>query len=85
MHTTHLRKVGGSVMLALSPALLELLQLKVGATVGLAVADGLLLVDPKPKQHYTLQELLDKSDFSETQAPHERAWVDAPPVGGELI
>jgi antitoxin ChpS len=85
MHTTHLRKVGGSVMLALSPALLELLQLKVGATVGLAVADGLLLVDPKPKQHYTLQELLDKSDFSETQAPQERVWVDAPPVGGELI
>ena len=85
MHTTHLRKVGGSVMMALPPALLEMLQLKVGATVGLAVADGLLLVDPKPKQHYTLQELLDKSDFSETQAPHERAWVDAPPVGGELI
>jgi antitoxin ChpS len=85
MHTTHLRKVGGSVMMALPPALLEMLQLKVGATVGLAVADGLLLVDPKSKQHYTLQELLDKSDFSETQAPHERAWVDAPPVGGELI
>jgi len=85
MHTTSLRKVGGSVMMALPPALLELLQLKVGATVGLAVADGLLLVDPKPKKQYTLQELLDKSDFSETQAPHERAWVDAPPVGGELI
>ena len=64
MHTTSLRKVGGSVMLA---------------------ADGLLLVDPKPKQHYTLQELLAKSDFSETQAPEERVWVDAPPVGGELI
>jgi antitoxin ChpS len=85
MHTTHLRKVGGSVMMALPPALLEMLQLKVGATVGLAVADGLLLVDPKSKQHYTLQELLDKSDFSETQAPHERAWGEAPPVGGELI
>jgi antitoxin ChpS len=85
MHTTSLRKVGGSVMMALPPALLELLQLKVGATVGLAVADGLLLVDPKPKKHYTLQELLDESDFSETQAPHERAWVDAPTVGGELI
>ena len=82
MHTTSLRKVGGSVMMALPPALLELLQLKVGATVGLAVADGLLLVDPKPKQHYTLQELLDKSDFSETHAPQERAWVVAPPVGG---
>ena len=85
MHTTSLRKVGGSVMMALPPALLELLQLKVGATVNLVVADGLLLVDPKPKQQYTLQELLDKSDFSETQVPQERAWVDAPPVGGELI
>ena len=85
MHTTSLRKVGGSVMMVLPPVLLELLQLKVGATVGLAVADGLLVVDPKPKQHYTLQELLTKSDFSETQAPEEREWVDAAPVGGELI
>jgi antitoxin component of MazEF toxin-antitoxin module len=37
MHTTNLRKVGGSVMLAVPRAILDLLHLEAGATVGLAV------------------------------------------------
>ena len=85
MHTTHLRKVGGSVMLALSPALLELLQLKVGAIVSVSVTEGRLVVDPQPKPRYSLEELLALSDFSQPQTSHEREWVDASPVGGELI
>jgi antitoxin ChpS len=85
MHTTHLRKVGGSVMLALPPALLDLLQLKVGATVSVEVADGRLVVDPQPKPRYTLEELLALSDFSQPPTKEDREWLDAPPVGGELI
>jgi antitoxin ChpS len=85
MHTTHLRKVGGSVMLALPPALLDLLQLKVGATVSVEVADGRLVVDPQPKPRYTLEELLASSDFSQSLTEEDREWLDAPPVGGELI
>jgi len=54
MHTTNLRKVGGSVMMALPPALLDVLQLKVGASVGIAVADGRSVIDPQPKPKYTL-------------------------------
>jgi antitoxin ChpS len=85
MHTTHLRKVGGSIMLALPPALLDLLQLKVGATVSVEVADGRLVVDPQPKPRYTLEELLALSDFSQPLTEEDREWLDAPPVGGELI
>jgi antitoxin ChpS len=33
MHTTNLRKVGGSVMLAVPPALLDVLQLQIGADI----------------------------------------------------
>jgi antitoxin ChpS len=44
MHTTNLRKVGGSVMLAVPPAILELLQLRAGATVGVSVEAGRLIV-----------------------------------------
>ena len=44
MHTTNLRKVGGSVMLAVPPALLDLLNLGVGAKVGIGVEDGRLVV-----------------------------------------
>jgi antitoxin ChpS len=85
MHTTHLRKVGGSVMLALPPALLDLLQLKVGATVSVEVADGRLVVDPQPKPRNTLEELLALSDFSQPLTQEDREWLDAPPVGGEPI
>ena len=85
MHTTNLRKVGGSVMLAVPPAILDLLQLQAGATVGVAVTDGRLVVDPRPQPRYTLAELLAASDYSQPQTAEEREWVDAPAVGRELI
>ncbi len=84
MHTTNLRKVGGSVMLAVPPAFLDLLHLQAGATVGIAIADGRLVVEPKPRHRYTLAELLAASDYSQSQPAEEREWVDAPVVGGEL-
>ena len=84
MHITNLRKVGGSVMLAVPPAILDLLHLEVGAVVGLAVDGGRLIVDPKVKPRYTLAELLEASDYSQPQPAEEREWVDAPPMGGEL-
>jgi antitoxin ChpS len=85
MHTTNLRKVGGSVMLAVPPAFLDQLNLKVGATVGLAIENGRLVVNPSPRPRYTLAELLAASDYSQTQPAGEREWVDAPAVGGELL
>ena len=41
MYTTYLRKVGGSVMLAVPPAVLDMLHLQAGATVGLVATLGL--------------------------------------------
>ena len=51
MYTTNLRRVGGSIMLALPPAILDLLHLQAGATVGLAVDGDRLVVESKPKTH----------------------------------
>ena len=85
MHTTNLRKVGGSIMLTIPPAFLDQLHLQAGATVGVAVANGCLVIDPKPRPRYTLAELLAASDYSQPQPAEEREWVDAPAVGGELI
>lgn len=85
MHTTNLRKVGGSVMMAVPPAFLDLLHLRVGATVGMAVDGGRLVVEPNPRPRYTLAELLAASDYSQPQPPEQREWVDAPAVGRELI
>lgn len=90
MHITNLRKVGGSVMLAVPPAMLDQLHLKAGATVGLAVDGERLILQPKPKARYTLDELLAKCDYSqpltpEERNPEEREWLDAPRVGRELL
>ena len=85
MHTTSLRKVGGSVMLAVPPVLLHLLQLEAGATVTMDVDNGRLVVEPRRRPHYTLEELLEASDYSQPQPPEEREWIDAPAVGEEIL
>ena len=84
MYTTTLRKVGGSVMLAVPPAILDLLHLRVGATVRVAIEEGRLLVEPR-RPRYSLDELLAQCDASVEWNPEERAWLDAAPVGLELL
>jgi antitoxin ChpS len=89
MHITNLRKVGGSVMLAVPPALLDLLQLRPGTEVGIAIQSGRLVVQPQPRRRYTLDELLvqctPKVRRSKRTAKQEREWLDSKPIGRELI
>ena len=85
MHTTNLRKVGGSVMLAVPPAILDLLHLRAGATVGVAVEDGRLVVEPQPRPRYSLDDLLAQCDASAEISAEDHAWFDDKPVGSELL
>ena len=85
MHTTNLRKVGGSVMLAVPPAVLDMLHLRAGATVALVVDSGRLIVEPQPRRRYTLDELLAQCDPTAELTQEDREWLDAPPVGRELL
>ncbi|MBL8443547.1 MAG: antitoxin [Zoogloeaceae bacterium] len=85
MHTTNLRKVGGSVMLAVPPALLDVLHLAAGSKVGLAVENGRLMIEPAARPRYTLDELLAQCDASAEISEEDREWLDAHPVGGELL
>jgi Growth regulator len=85
VQTTNLRKVGGSVMLAVPPALLDMLHLQPGATVGIAVENGRLIVQPKQRRRYTLDELLAQCNLKARRSKEEREWLDSKPVGGELI
>jgi antitoxin ChpS len=85
MHTTNLRKVGGSVMLAVPPALLDILHLKPGAKVGVTVEDGRLVVEPQPRPRYSLDELLAQCSPKAPRETEEEEWLDSKPVGGELI
>ena len=85
MHTTSLRKVGGSVMLAIPPALLDLLNLGVGARVEIDVEDGRLTVAPRSRPRYSLGELLAQCDDTAPVEEADRAWLDTRPVGNELL
>lgn len=84
MHTTNLRKVGGSVMLAVPPAILDLLHLQAGATVAVAVEDGRLIVEPKGPR-YTLDELLAQCDPSAELSEEDNVWLNTKPTGSELL
>lgn len=85
MHMTNLRKVGGSVMLAVPPSLLDILNLRAGAKVGLTVDNGRLVVEPTARPRYTLDELLAQCDVSAEPSDEDREWLDAKAVGGELL
>jgi antitoxin ChpS len=93
MHTTNLRKVGGSVMLAVPPALLNILRLQPGAKVGIAVESGRLVVEPRQRPRYMLDELLAQCNpkarrlkrASKQGSKRERDWLESRPLGGELI
>jgi len=93
MHTTNLRKVGGSVMLAVPPALLNVLQLQPGAKVGIAIESGRIVVEAQPRPRYTLGELLAQCDpktrrskqGSRQLSKQEREWLHSKPFGRELI
>lgn len=87
MHTTNLRKVGGSVMLAIPPVLLDILDLRAGLKVDMEVKNGKLVIVPTARPKYTLEELIAQCDRTPTDQinDEDRLWLDAKPVGRELI
>lgn len=85
MHTTNLRKVGGSIMLAVPPALLDILHLRPGVKVGIAIESGRLVVEPLQRPRYTLDELLAQCDPKAARAKEDHEWLDNKPVGAEIL
>ena len=84
MHTTTLRKVGGSVMLAVPPALLDVLKFRAGTRVRIWIEDGRLVVAMRTRPRYTLEELLARCDRNAVD-DEDGAWLAARPVGQELL
>jgi antitoxin ChpS len=85
MHRTNLRKVGGSVMLAVPPALLDILELEPGTEVGIGVEGERLIVEPRKRPLYTLSELLAQCDSKRKRTKQERLWLADKPQGREII
>ena len=85
MHTTNLRKVGGAIMLAVPPVLLSRMNLGTGTTVTITVGNGRLIIDPKARPRYSLDQLLAQCDENASLCEKGRVWLDAKPVGNELL
>lgn len=85
MHTTNLRKVGGSVMLAVPPALLDILRLRPGTQVGVAIESGRLVVEPRQRPRYTLKELLAQCKPRAARSKEDRDWVSGKPAGSKIL
>lgn len=72
-------------MLAVPPVLLDILHLQPGAQVGLSVQGGQLVVEPRQRSRYSLDELLAQCDSKIPQNKEDREWLDDKPVGSELL
>lgn len=82
---TSLRKVGGSVMMALSPVFLEELKISSGSMVDVALLEGRLLVSPITKPKYKLTDLLAKCDMNAQMPEVDKRWLELAPVGHEIL
>lgn len=85
MAISNLRKLGGSVVLSIPPALLGLLNLKAGEKVELDVENGSLVVRPKRKPRYTMEELLAVSEYPAVPDAESREWAAGEAVGKEIL
>lgn len=85
MHPTKLRKIGGSVMPAMPPALLDMLRLGPGGQVGIAIESGRLIVELQRRPRYCLDELLAQCNPEQPRSDEERGWLSDGPAGGEIL
>jgi antitoxin ChpS len=82
-HVTNLRKVGGSVMLTVPPAILQSLDLKAGSKVHVDIKGSDMIVTCTRRPRYTLDELLSQCKPVKRRSKEDLAWARMPLVGRE--
>jgi antitoxin ChpS len=86
MHKAKFRAVGGSVMVAIPPHMLEALRLKPNANVEISIEGNRLVIEPKTARgRIGLAARLAMCDCSTPPSAEERAWLDTPRKGREEI
>jgi antitoxin ChpS len=79
------RKVGGSTMIAVPPAMLAALAIEPGAEVSLEAKGGKLVVSPASKPAPSLADLIAQCDRKAKAPPVDKAWVASGPRGKEIL
>lgn len=71
--------------LEIPSAILDLLRLGAGAKVGIDVQDGRLVIEPEARPRYSLDDLLAQCNEDASSSVKDQAWIDARPLGRELL
>jgi antitoxin ChpS len=85
MATMTLRNLGGSVVVTLPKKMLNTMNLHAGSQVSIEALDGKLIIEPKPKPHYSLAELLAQCDLTQPLSEDENNWLNDGLMGLEEI
>ena len=87
VNSAKLRRLGGSTVVTIPPALLKAVGLTSTAEVTINVTGNKLVIERKCKPRYTLDELMAQCDLTSRtrQSKAERAFMDAPRFGKEEI
>jgi antitoxin ChpS len=72
-------------MLAIPKSVLDALDLAPDASVGISIKAGTLVIDPKRRRRYSLDDLLAQCNPPARLSRDDRDWVKGPPAGRELI
>ena len=86
MSTVTLRAVGGSLMVAIPKQVLDMTGLAAGTALDLELdAQQRIVLTPKRRARYSLEELVAQCDPEVPLSAQEQAWLDDGPVGIESI
>ncbi|MSQ70935.1 MAG: AbrB/MazE/SpoVT family DNA-binding domain-containing protein [Betaproteobacteria bacterium] len=81
MLTSILRNWGGSVALPIPKKILALAKMQAGGEVEITVEAGKIVISPV--RRHSFAELL--AEHRKLKIPPDNAWLDSPPVPGELL
>ncbi|WP_404401963.1 AbrB/MazE/SpoVT family DNA-binding domain-containing protein [Idiomarina seosinensis] len=79
------RKIGNSKGAVIPALLLKELGLNVGDKADIKAENGRLIIEPKTKPQYTLDELLSRCDMNAPKPADLIDWEQAEAVGDELL
>ena len=85
MYTTNLRKIEGSVMLAIPPGILDAVGLSDGTKVNISIDGDRLVVEQRNRPSYTLEELLAQCDPRLDFSSEDKEWLESASIGKELL
>jgi antitoxin ChpS len=86
MDVLTIRKVGGSLMVALPKAAAEQLGLQDKQRIAFEIKKGRIVLDPQAyvRPKYKLADLIAECDADAPIPAEAREWLDAPSVGSEV-